>query len=95
MKNNDEKPIYILPTFRCKLLAQLLQYTLMFGSITVAFLALYFYDWFIALVGFLFSYIVLGIIRSKIRLVTLHPTQFEENFSDKELAILYISKYFC
>jgi ABC-type multidrug transport system fused ATPase/permease subunit len=97
---NDEilemlDPTPKLKSKKCRFFSLLLRLFLQFGIYMVAFLVWYFYDYFIAIASLMASFIVMGIIRSKIRNAVIPLKQTEHIYSDKEIADWFVSKEFC
>ena len=52
--------------------------------------AWYLYDWFYAIAALLSSYIILGIVRAKIRNISIPPMQQEYQYTDLAIAKWFI-----
>lgn len=94
----DIDEIQPTPTFhdkKCKIFLYTLKIFLQFFSIIVTLLALYEYGYFIAFVILLITFLLMGIIRSKLRNSSIPLGQREYKYTDKEIASWYISKYIC
>ena len=99
MKNNEiiEQPIPIpkLEKLTCKLYAKIIEYFLRYAIFAVSCYIWYLYDYFIAGSSFILLYIIVGIIRSKLRNNSIPYTQREYSYNDKEVSIWYVAKYLC
>lgn len=84
-----------LPTKACKIYALILSYFLRFSSVIVALYVWYAYHLFYALGALIMSYLVLGIIKAKMRDLAIPLKQHERNYSDKELSIWYMAQEVC
>lgn len=80
---------------RCKLISMLVWLALEVTTFVVGVVVWYMYDYFIAIAAMLFTFIVMGIIRSKLRNSAIPPSQREYQYSDKEIAIWYSAKLIC
>jgi hypothetical protein len=68
-----------------------LQYT----TFIVAIITWYFYDYFIAIATLLLSFIIMGIIRSKLRNSVIPVSQREYHYTDEGIADWYTAKVLC
>lgn len=82
-------------TIKCKSLILIVEFLLRFSTFLSAILLWYIYDYFIALSSLLLSFIVVGIIRSKLRNESIPFSQRERDYNDKEIAQWYVMKYLC
>lgn len=94
---NDEiiEPIEPTPRLKrrkCRLLAKLIAVGLSYGPLVIAAGIWYKYDLFFAVGALLISYLVLGIIRSKLRNSAIPSTQQEFQYSDEAIATWYVSR---
>jgi len=89
------KPTPVLKTKKCKLISLILKLFLQFSSYAIALLSWYLYDYFIAIAGFLLSFIIMGIIRSKLRNSVIPKQQQEYNYNDKAIADWFTAKELC
>ena len=97
---NDEiidtkMPIPVFTTRRCRFFALLMSTLLRFGSIIVAIIVAIRYDYFLAIAALLTSYIILGIVRSKIRDMVIPVKLQEFTYSDSDIAKLYLHQEVC
>ena len=99
MQNDDFieliEPTPKLKTKRCKLLAKSITLVLLLAPIFSAFLLWYEFDLFIGVVGFGIAYLIVGIIRSKLRTLSIPPHQLEYNYSDSTIATWFAAKRLC
>ena len=79
----------------CKLVTKLFELFLC-CFIYIAFATVfYLYDLFVALSVFALTYIFMGIIRSKMRTLSIPISQLELTYTDKAIAKWYVMKYIC
>ncbi len=100
MNNNEAyleqiHPTPKLRTKRCRLLAKLLTLALRYASFLIAFVVWIEFDFFFALVALALSYLLTGIVRSKMRTLSIPFAQLEYNYSDEEIATWYSAKRLC
>ena len=84
-----------LHTKKCKLAAFTLRVFLQFGTIIIASFMWYLYDYFVAIASLLLSFIIIGIIRSKLRNSVIPLSQREYQYSDQGIADWYMAKELC
>jgi len=89
------EPTPKLNSKRCKTISLLLRIFLQFGIYIIALIIWYLQDYFISIASLITSYIVMGIIRSKIRNSVIPPKQREHQYSDKEIADWFVAREFC
>jgi len=92
---NQIIPTPILKTSKCKIVAFLLRIFLQFTSYIVALFIWYIYDYFIAIGLFFLSYLIMGIIRSKLRNSVIPKAQQEYQYNAKGIADWYTSRELC
>ncbi len=80
---------------KCKIISFILKLFLQFTTITSGLIIWYFFDYFIAIATMLLSFIVMGIIRSKLRNSVIPPSQREYQYNDKGIADWYTAKEIC
>jgi len=80
---------------KCKLIAFTIRMFLQFTTITASLLAWYIYDYFIAFFTMVLSFIIVGIIRSKLRNSVIPIKQREYQYSDKGIADWYTARAIC
>lgn len=82
-------------TKKCKLLALIVRLLLQFTTPIVALVAWYFYDYFIAIATLLLTFLLMGIVRSKLRNSSIPASQREYHYSDQGIANWYIWREYC
>lgn len=80
---------------RCRVISLLLRLFLQYGAAAATLGAWYFYDFFIALLTLVLAFILMGIIRSKLRNSVIPPSQREYQYNDKEIADWFSAKELC
>ena len=89
------EPTPKLSSKKCKLISLLIRVFLQFGIYIIALLVWYLQDYFMAIASLIAAYLVMGIIRSKVRNSVIPPKQREHQYSDKEIADWYVAREFC
>ena len=89
------EPTPKLTTKRCKLISHAIKIFLQTTTIVAALISWYLYDYFIAGATFLLAFIIMGIIRSKIRNSAIPPEQREYQYNDQEIAEWFTAKELC
>jgi len=89
------EPTPKLNSKKCRFISFLLRVFLQFTTITVGFSAWCMYDYFIAILALILSFIIMGIVRSKIRNSVIPLTQREYQYNDKGIADWYVSRELC
>jgi len=84
-----------LKTKKCKLISLLLRVFLQYSIYPIALATWFLYDYFIAGAIFILSYIIIGIIRSKLRNSVIPLKQREYQYNDKGIADWYTAKILC
>ncbi len=74
----------------CRFAAAVLGYFLSYGTYVIAVMVLLFYDWFYAIGALLTGFVVLGIIRAKIRNASIPLQQQEYQYTDQAIAKWFI-----
>ncbi len=80
------EPTPSFQTKKCKLLVRAMEYALTFTPLLVAVLLLYVFDTATALIALGSSYLIVRIIRSKLRIVSIPSSQIELNYGDFAIA---------
>ncbi|MDD5372639.1 MAG: hypothetical protein PHO62_04335 [Sulfurimonas sp.] len=80
---------------KCKFISFLLKLFLQFTTPLSSLAAWYLYDYFIAMLTLVLSFIVMGIVRSKLRNSVIPPAQREYHYNDKGIADWYTAKELC
>ena len=89
------EPTPKLHSQKCKLLSLLLRLFLQFTTIIVGLTTWYLYDYFMAIAALLLSFIIMGIVRSKLRNAVIPPKQREYQYNDQGIADWYTAKELC
>ncbi len=89
------EPTPKLKTKRCQVLAMGIATALFITPFIVALILWYNYDLFIGIVGLGIAYLVVGIIRSKLRTLSIPPHQLEYNYTDSAIAAWFTAKHLC
>lgn len=89
------EPTPKLKTKKCKIISFLLRVFLQFTTFITTLIAWYLYDFFIALLILVLSFIIMGIIRSKIRNSVIPPKQREYQYNDQGIADWYTARELC
>ncbi|WP_297440468.1 hypothetical protein [Sulfurimonas sp.] len=89
------EPTPILHSKKCKITAFSIKTLLQFATPIVALIAWYLYDYFIAGATLLITFIVVGIIRAKIRNAVIPLHQREYQYDDASIAAWYTAKELC
>jgi len=92
---NQIQPTPKLKTKKCKTIAFLLKIALQYSVYLFTLIAWYTYDYFIAIGILLLSYIIIGIVKSKLRNSVIPKTQQEYNYTDKGIADWYTARELC
>ncbi len=98
MQNDYIPLIETTPTLyskKCKFLAWALMALLKSANYIVALIIWYRFDYFFAIAGFLIGFIIMGIIRSKLRNSVIPLQQQEYHYSDKAIATWYLARRIC
>jgi hypothetical protein len=80
---------------KCKLISFLIRIFLQFSIYIIALIVWLMYDYFIAIATLLLSFIIMGILRSKIRNSVIPSKQREFQYSDQGIADWYTAKEIC
>ncbi|MDQ7045691.1 MAG: hypothetical protein Q9M32_07250 [Sulfurimonas sp.] len=89
------EPTPKLHSKKCKALAFILRVFLQFTTFFVALIVWYIYDYFMAGAALLLSFIIMGIIRSKIRNSVIPTKQREYQYNDQGIADWYVAREIC
>lgn len=74
----------------CRLGARLLGWTFSYGTYVLGVLAWYLYGWFYGLAALPAGFVILGIVRAKIRNISIPLPQQEYKYSDHAVAKWYV-----
>ena len=89
------EPTPKLNSKKCKLISFLLRIFLQYSMYIVSLTAWYIYDYFIAIATLILTFIIMGIVRSKIRNSAIPPKQREYQYNDQGIADWYTAKEIC
>lgn len=89
------EPTPILTSKKCKLIALCIEILLKYSTLAIAVIVLYMYDLFFAFLSLGLSYLIVGIIRSKLRNSSIPNKQREHYYNDKDIATWFTKKEFC
>lgn len=89
------EPTPKLHSKKCKIVAFLLRIFLQFTTFFVSFIVWYLYDFVLALLTLVLSFIIMGIIRSKLRNSVIPPSQREYQYNDQGIADWYTAREIC
>jgi len=84
-----------ISTKKCKIISLLLRLFLQFGVYLVGLITWYLYDYFMGISIFLLSFVIMGIIRAKLRNSVIPKTQQEYNYNDQGIADWYTARELC
>ncbi len=88
----DLEPLPELNRARCRVLARLVGYVLSFGTYLPFFPVWYKFDLFLAIASTLFAFVVMGIVRAKMRNISIPITQQEYQYNDRAIATWFVAK---
>jgi len=89
------EPTPKLHTKKCQIVSYLIWFFLKFSTYIATAISWYIYDYFIAFFVLILAFIVMGIIRSKIRNIAIPQKQQEHQYNDKEIADWYTAREIC
>ncbi|MDF1883677.1 hypothetical protein JHD49_06970 [Sulfurimonas sp. SAG-AH-194-C21] len=92
---NQIQPTPKLFTKKCKLISFLLRVFLQFTSYIVGLISWYYYDYFIGIALFLLSFIIMGIVRSKMMHSVIPSSQHEYNYTSQGIADWFTARELC
>lgn len=98
MKNDTIDMIEPTPklyTKKCRILSYIVWLFLKFTTYIATLITWYIYDYFIAFFVLVLSFIVMGIIRSKLRNIAIPQKQQEYSYTDKAIADWYCAREIC
>lgn len=75
---------------QCRIAARLLGWFLSYGTYAPALPAWYLYGWFYAIAALLLAFVVLGIVRAKIRNASIPLAQQEYQYTDQAIAKWFV-----
>jgi len=89
------EPTPKISTKKCKIVSFLIWIFLKYSPYIITLMVWYIYDYFIAFFTLILSYIIVGIIRAKLRNSVIPAKQREYNYNDKGIADWYTAKELC
>lgn len=89
------QPTPVLHTKKCRLIALVIKLLLQFAPMITAIAAWYMYDYFIAGATLLIMFVVVGIIRAKMRNSVIPLSQREYHYNDEGIANWFTAKEIC
>jgi len=89
------EPTPKLHSKRCKTLSFLVKIFLQYTTFVSGLIAWFLYDYFIAIATIIFSFIIMGIIRSKMRNDVVPPRQREYQYNDQGIADWFVARELC
>ena len=89
------EPTPKLNTTKCKIISYMIWLFLQTATYIATAISWYIYDYFIAFFTLILSYIVMGIIRSKLRNIAIPQKQQEYNYNDKGIAQWFTAREIC
>ena len=89
------EPTPKLHSKKCKIVSFLLRIFLQFSIYIISLITWYIYDYFIAIAVLVLSFIIIGIIRSKLLHSVIPLKQREYQYNDKGIADWYTAKAIC
>ena len=92
---NMIEPTPKLHSKKCKIISFFLKIFLQYTTITLSLSVWYLYDYFIAIATLVLSFIIMGIIRSKLRNSVIPLKQREYQYNDKGIADWFTARELC
>ena len=89
------EPTPKLHSKKCKMIALSIRFFLQYFLYLFTAIMWYKYDYFIAIASLLLGFIVIGIIRSKLRNSVIPPSQREYQYTDQGIADWYTARELC
>ena len=89
------EPTPKLHTKKCQIISYIIWLLLKFTTYITTAISWYIYDYFIAFFVLILTYIVMGIIRSKLRNIAIPLKQQEYPYNDKAIAKWYCAREIC
>ncbi len=89
------EPTPKLHTKKCQIVSFILKITLQFSAYFITLITWFVYDYFIAFFTLILSYIIIGIIRAKLRNSVIPRKQREYQYNDKGIADWYTARELC
>ena len=92
---NQIQPTPKLKTKKCQTVAFILKMALQYSIYVITFFTWYSFDYFIAIGVFFLSYIVISIVKSKLRNSVIPKAQQEYNYNDQGIADWFTARELC
>lgn len=89
------EPTPKLRSKKCKIMAFALRMFLEYTTIVATLIVWFFYDFFLSALALVLAFIIMGIIRSKLRNSVIPFTQREHPYTDAAIAQWYTAKELC
>lgn len=89
------EPTPKLKTKKCKTISFLIRIFLQFSIYPITLIVWWMYDYFIAAIALVLSYVIVGIIRAKLRNGAIPLKQQEYQYTDKAIADWYTARELC
>ena len=89
------EPTPKLHSKKCKIISTIIWFLLKYSIYIITLLSWYLYDYFIAFFTLVLAYVIIGIIRAKIRNSVIPIKQREYHYNDKGIADWYTAKEIC
>jgi hypothetical protein len=89
------EPTPVLKSKKCQFTAFMIRILLQFTTPAAALISWYLYDYFVAGATLLVTFIMMGIIRSKMRNSVIPPHQREYTYNDEGIATWFTAKELC
>jgi len=89
------EPTPVLHTKKCQFISLIIKLFLQFTPIIAALITWYLYDYFIAGATLLIMFVVVGIVRAKMRNSVIPPSQREYHYNDESIAKWFTAKEIC
>lgn len=89
------EPTPKLHSKKCQIISFLIKIALQYSIYLITVIVWYISDFFIALLSSVLSFIIIGIIRSKIRNSVIPPKQREYQYNDQGIADWFTAKEIC
>lgn len=89
------EPTPVLLTKKCRFISFVIRVFLQFGIYPLTAAVWYLNGWFIALLTLILSFVIIGIVRAKLRNDSIPAQQREYNYNDQGIAAWYTAKHFC
>jgi len=98
MPNNTIEMIETIPDIhskKCKIIAFLIKIFLQYTTVVLALAVWYLYDYFTAFFTLVSAFVIMGIIRSKLKNTSIPPAQREYPHNDKTIANWFVARELC